>query len=1565
VRRIFLLLPLFLMIAALPAGSRRNNASFSLSTNKTFLPGETVSVNLYANGVEALEYRVYKVNDPVKFFERLASTRNFGSSQNDTPEEIDAPTALERFHDWKRELRLDIRNFIREQYSYEVREKRREQQQAGKPASPAPSPAASATAFAQVPLLNNKQLVARWRREIPRRFYSGAEPLPIPPGQKGVYLVEATNGELRAFTIAIVSELGVITKSAPGQILAFVADKRTGAPVPSAQVILWADKKELNRLPSDSNGLAESSMAGEHFEDIRVLAIHDSDVALVNPNAYNLNVDPQQALTGYVYTDRPVYRPGHTVYFRALLRRQNGERYQVPAGEQILVKIEDPSSKELLQKTFPVSAFGSIHGELQLSDTAALGYYAISAGKGTASSNISGGFHVEEYKKPEYEVKVSPSKPRILQGESLSATIEAKYYFGEPVAGAKVTWVVHTSQYWSPFIDREEDDDSEGGGYYDSEGSGYGEDSGDYEGYGSEQISEQSGKLDASGKLTILIPTKADKKHRDLRYRVEARVTDEANREISGSNSFLGTYGSFQVGVSPESYVYKNGQTITATAVAKDYDGHPVRTPLRVELIKPRWYSKSDQDQLVSAVDTSTADDGSAKVTFPAVDNGSYILRVKAQTPEKREVTADSWLWVSSSNWSWSGGDNRRIQMVADKKSYQPGDTAHILVMTGVPDAWLLVTTEGRTVQTKRVVHATSSTITLDVPVDSTNQPNFFVAVAFLRDGKIFQSSKNMKVPADQQKLQIEIQPSKKQYLPGEKASYTLLARDSTGKPVAGEFSLGVVDESIYAIRPDSTQDPQAFFYSNVYDRVSTDSSMSFYFSGHAGTREIFLAGNKNGRRALAQLKPAAPEPLVQPKVRKNFSDTAFWSATLTTDSTGRASAQFNFPDSLTTWRATVRGFTLDTKAGSAVDRVIVRKNVMVRLAVPRFFRQGDEVTISAIVHNYLPDSKTVRVSLDLQGLDILEGAARDAEVPSKGDATLNWRVKARNVKEAVLLAKALTNEESDAIELTLPVIPVGVKQADSKSGALANPEQQEDSFVTLPGNPELSAPTLDINLNSSIAGGIFGALDYLTSYPYGCTEQTMSSFLPNIVVAQAMKDLKLPATVNTPELQKKIHAGMDRLMDYQHEDGGWGWWKEDQSLVFMTAYVVSGLGQARAAGYDVDAEALGKAQNFLSAALDKHANMRPDLQAYVLYALTLNKASKPEYLQSAWDKRNDMSTQGLAMLGLALLAEKDQTRAAEIAGKLEASAKSDDREAWWTASYDYFMEFEIDDAAETTAFAVRLLSLAKPQSPLLPKAALWLVDHRNGGYFWDSTKQTAMVVFGLTEYLKASHELDANFKAEVFVNGKPALSKQFTAADSFNPVQTSVHLAAAQLQPGRNEIRIHKSGPGRLYWSAAAFYFSNDKRLVQTNKFSLNITRDYFRLRQEMKDEKIVYALDPLSGPVQVGDVIAVRLTIGGGEWRYLLIEDPIPAGAEFVQHDSLYKLKERPSWWESYWTRREFHDDRAAFFQTYFNKKQQYVYLLKIVNPGKFQISPALVQPMYQPAMLATTDAASLEVK
>jgi uncharacterized protein YfaS (alpha-2-macroglobulin family) len=172
--------------------------------------------------------------------------------------------------------------------------------------------------------------------------------------------------------------------------------------------------------------------------------------------------------------------------------------------------------------------------------------------------------------------------------------------------------------------------------------------------------------------------------------------------------------------------------------------------------------------------------------------------------------------------------------------------------------------------------------------------------------------------------------------------------------------------------------------------------------------------------------------------------------------------------------------------------------------------------------------------------------------------------------------------------------------------------------------------------------------------------------------------------------------------------------------------------------------------------------------------------------------------------------------------------------------------------------------------------------------------------------------------------------------------------------------------GAGRLYWSARADYYSTGQKVMRTGSAKLNILRDYFKLTPSQKDGRIIYDLNPVNGALAVGDILAVRLTVTGDEWRYLMVEDPIPAGCEFIERDNLYELASKPDWWTYWFTRRELHDNRMAIFQTYFGRgQQQYFYLLKVVNPGKFEVNPARVQPMYQPKYLSTTESFNVEVK
>jgi uncharacterized protein YfaS (alpha-2-macroglobulin family) len=412
-----------------------------------------------------------------------------------------------------------------------------------------------------------------------------------------------------------------------------------------------------------------------------------------------------------------------------------------------------------------------------------------------------------------------------------------------------------------------------------------------------------------------------------------------------------------------------------------------------------------------------------------------------------------------------------------------------------------------------------------------------------------------------------------------------------------------------------------------------------------------------------------------------------------------------------------------------------------------------------------------------------------------------------------------------------------------------------------------------------------------------------------------------------------------------------------------MTAYVVSGLGQAKQAGYTIDDDRLNNARNWLMKTLAAHPDMIPDLRAYTVYALATTGGAPKDALDRTWASQDKLSDEGLALTGLALDAAGD-ARAHEAAVLLEKKAHATDGDAYWEGNYDGMMDFWDDTSPETTAFALKLLIRQDRSSSLMPKAARWLAEHREGDY-WYSTKQTSMVIQGLTDYLALSGELANTSDVEVLVNGTSIGKRHFDANDAF-AAPWQIKVPAAQASSG-GQVTIRKSGNGITYWSAGNSWYSADRKSFQQGQLALNITRDYYLLQkhQDKPTDPITYDLVPLKGPVHIGDIIAVKLALNGTDWKYLQAQDPIPAGAEFLSDPALYTLNNKPDWWSELFTREEFRDDRAAFFNIDFGPRSVYVYLLKVDNPGLFQISPAQAGPMYQSNVQATTDPATLEVQ
>lgn len=1554
------LLVLWLLVALLPACAEANDhlVSFNVSTAKTFAPGEPVKIHLYTHNVDALEFRVYRVKDPVRFVENLRELHSFGTETNgDAGEQIDERTWLERFHDWKQAVWSDLRYRLRSQFSHDARRALRVHQSALERHSRIVSEAE----FAQVPILNGSQLVVRWRQLVPPTFISDSNTIPVPHLQAGLYLLEATDGHYKAYTLVFVTELALVTRVTGGNVGAFVVDRLSGKPQANVAVEAGIAQKRLSNGVTDANGLASLDVPRQNTppDNFWVVAHAGNEVAVTTPYGYSLTGFNDGEFRGYAFTDRPVYRPTHTVHWKAFLRRQNGNVLSLPGISSVHVEITDAANQTVLQREMPVSPTGSVHGEYELPRNAALGYYyvRILPQAGSNTNAVVASFHVEEYRKPEYRVQVSAKEKRALQGATVAVTLDSRYFFGEPVANAKVKYrIYHATHFWW-----DEDEDADGDQSF-----------GDDDMYAGDEEQEQEGKLDSNGLLTLQVPTRVaggkgfDRP--DYNYTVEAGVTDAANREITGRGSFLATYGTFRVHIEPVSYAVRAGEAARFRVTTTDYDNKPVATRVHVQLVYPHWSGGGREVVAGPAVDVTTDATGKGEGTLavgkPKFEQGELEATAEAVQPGTRAPVDSSSLWITGADVDF-GEQSSQAQLIPDKKSYAPGDVAHLSLSGDADDFYALVIAEGAALQRREVLHSSGRTMQIDLPITADSQPNVTVSAVFLRNNTLYQASKTLKVPPVQKQLQVKITPAAEVFQPQQTVSYDVETKDAAGQPVSAEFSFGVVDEAIYSIYPDTSGDMVRQLYPQRYVSSTLDSSLEYLFTGEAGVKSPMLA--MRGVRYRPQMAQVKPGNEAAPKVRKAFPDTAYWQAAGHTDASGHALVQFAFPDSLTTWRATVHALTQDSSAGSASNKVLVRKDVLVRVATPRFMVQGDELTLPLITHNYLQTPLQAKLSLNVNGAEVMSAGEGNVTLPARGESSVPWRLRATHPGTVTVTGSAVAAQESDAMETSFPVLPAGVARTIARSGVASRAEGQATATVEFPAGTDPASYSLRVDVSPSLAGALLPALRYLTSFPYGCTEQTMSSFVPNLVVNETLKRLHTGVAVDEGDLKEKTDAALERLKDYQHDDGGWGWWKEDGSLVHMTAYVVGGLGQAQQLT-PLSGEAQGMLERgaaYLRKQLEAHPRMRPDLRAAVVYALAMADGHDLQApLDAEWSRRNDLDGQALALTGLAMLQVND-TRASQIAALLATKAKHQGELVFWESQYVPTLDLEMPNNVEASAYAMRLLARVHPDDPLLPGAAQWLMLHRDGGEFWVSTEQTATVLYGLVDYLAATHELEGDETVAVMVNGHAAGQHHLAATDAEDGLGYSVEIPANALTAGRNTVQIvRQAGSGRMYWSVRAAYYSTAKQDYQAGTMALNLTRDYRKLVGTKNGDHVVYTLAPFDGHAQIGDVLAVHVAINGKPTSYLLLEDPIPAGTEFVNSEDSYPIQDRPAAWSPWFTRQEFHDDHAAFFADEFTGRQEVFYLLRVVNPGSFHISPANVEAMYQPGVHASSDAQQLEV-
>ncbi|MEJ5261103.1 MAG: MG2 domain-containing protein [Ignavibacterium sp.] len=1571
------------------------------------------------------------------------------------------------------------------------------------------------------PLLKYTKLAREWKtKHQSGNYYDNLKVGKIE--ESGIYLLQVLIGKNVAYCPIVVTDKAIILKTSGNKMLAYLANAESGEFINDVVFKLYKGSKLLLKGSPDKSGIfyKDIKSADSEQKSLLIFAATEDETIVYNPYYYFGNQYSKKVLA-YIYTNQPVYRPSQEVNFKAILREVEINQLENLPEKNVNVSIKSPKNKEVYSKQLKTNEFGTISDKFILDEEADLGDYSIIIT--LDEQQFYGSFSVEEYKKPEYKVNIELDKKQYSAGDEISGAISADYYFGSPVQNASVEVNIYRETFWRPW-------------WYFSEYRWF------YGGFekmnlyyqNKELIQQITGELGTDGKFHFSYPIE-EKIENDFRYSVIAIVTDASRRATENSAEFFVTRGLFSLSTSPEKYFFESDSKVKIRVNAFDFSDSPVKTDFRLVITYPDD-KLMRPGNLTDTIYGRTNERGNSLIEFSPKWNltGHYKYSVIAYDEKGREISASSSFYIGNYKDYYYNRTSFGIEIVTDKDAYDKGEMFNAFVFIPFESQELLITYEADEIFDYKKIKVENNSFQIKEKLTDKFSPSFNLTVNFIRNRMLYTSSKLIGVLPKEKFLNMELLSSKEIYKPGEKASYKILVKDYKGNPIPNtELSIGIVDESIYAIKEDQTTPIENFFYSprysyipiynslqgyrfsttsrnatflevNYFDsqgksldeptsiksyrlfgRVTFENSSANYSdykisligkkrkyeseidsSGNyhlkdvkEGTYQIYIARKGGGmhlvdivnltadkrydiklesyviesldeivvfgnrpleeRATTNALKMTVAELSVQDRsispgvlsdgveekqksefvpaeIRSNFVDALIWKAQLVTDSEGKASIEFKIPDNLTTWRTTIKGITKNSEVGQKTHKFISRKNLLVRMETPRFMRDGDEVIISTIVHNYLSDAKKTKIDFSTDKLELIESRINskwygsnfsnrknyEVEIPANSELRIDWKCKVNYpTGEAVLKVQALTNEESDALEIKVPILPNGVKVVNPLVANYYENKLDEILELNIPSNIDLRTLKFSFSVSPSLAGTLLKALDDLAGYPYGCVEQTMSRFLPTVIVANTFKEISVPLKSKTiEELPKYVEAGLKRLYSFQHSDGGWGWWTNDNTNPFMTAYVIYGLTLAQQAGYEIDKNIFESGLRNLRTQIEK-ANPEIDetTLAYMLYSLSY-ALKNYDYQKTLYYQtidillKRDLSSYPLALLSLALNNFGEKEKSLKVAEKLLGMVKEESGFAYWGGeSWHYRWQ---NDNVQGTAFAVKAIINVKGDNEIISKAIRWLLKKRQG-FSWRSTQETANVVFALTDYLKVTKELNPDYNLKVYLNDKEVLSKKYSADDIYSEVEV-IKIEGSKdnlLRSNSNRIRIVKSGNGKVYFSAVTEYFTTDLNSISKEN-GFKIRREYYLLEPKEKDGKIIYTKEKFNGKIQSGKELFVKTFVenNSSEMEYFILEDMLPSGFEVVKDIDRYSIDGENDYpvydfwgyrpWRWHYADREYRDEKVAFFVTNCSNKMEFSYIIKAQIPGEYKIMPSQGYLMYYPEMNGFSDVVSVRV-
>jgi len=1160
----------------------------------------------------------------------------------------------------------------------------------------------------------------------------------------------------------------------------------------------------------------------------------------------------------FLQTDKPIYKPGQTIRIRAITLDSELK----PVSAALALEIQDAKGTKVFRREATTDDYGMASVDVPLSPEPNLGVWKVTATMGERTTELD--VRVEEYVLPKYEVKLELARDWFLVDEPISGSVTATYSFGKPVSGELV---IEASRYvgqwekYQTFIAP-----IAGEAQFTLNPVGY-----------------VSGVPEARGMGNVML---------DVSVREKATGYEEKSTEL-----LTVAASPLSIQIIPEGPVFKPGLPLSLLLVTETPDNKPLdeKVALQIVYLSDKFSEVSRETRDVQ----TTGGKGLVTLTPPGA---AVALTIEATSGEAYAYKGLEAGYSPSGNFVHVEQLTQGHLQVGDEVRFKVNSTSE------ARNFYYEVVSRGRVVFSS---YTSSSEIALQLTPQMAPSARVLV-YQILPTSEVAADYLPFQVEATYPQ-QVEVQFSEEEARPGDSLEIDFRTQGEA------KVGLGVVDRSVYILAENRLNlqqvfdelerlymKPQAELHEiSLYQQIETRGARETFADaglvvltnnevpqGKEYRNKDWFDGGGIMVREEGAMPPApstapaegAPQDLAEvERVRQFFPETWVWTEVVT-GSDGKAHLAVTAPDSITTWQLQAVALSKEKGLGMAEDELRVFQPFFFKIDLPYSVIRGEEFPVRVSIYNYLESAQTVYVEIVPQPwFDLLDNAMKTVEVAGSDIAGTDFMIRPRELGVQQLTVTARSAEVADAVEQTVIVEPEGVRRETVENYVMSSGAALDISTQVPPEAVEGSARAY-LALTASYLTQTIEGLDQLLQMPFGCGEQNMIMFAPNIYVTKYLKESgQLKAEVMA-KAEKMMITGYQRELTYRRGDGSFSAFgdSDEEGSLWLTAFVLKAFSQAKDILY-IDQGVLSDAVSWIlehqrqdgsfeQVGFVHHQEMmgglrgKTALTAYAAVALmeageSAGSAEAVAYLEGELDNIDDAYTMALTAYALELAGSALRDAAYT---KLMTMAEEDEHGLHWSAPLGGDGPRPLfaapgrgvapeavrgGESATIEATAYATLALAERGDTLnAGKATKWLVSRRNSLGGFGSTQDTVVALQALTEYAQGLGR-DVDLRVSVVTAGE---TRELTLNRENYDVLQTIEV------PANEEIRVSAQGRGEaVVQSVVRFNLPKPEETEQVIKIHVDYSTDQ----------------------VEVSDLVGV--SVG------LTFDPPIPMTAEMIVLD------------------------------------------------------------------------------